>query len=72
MPRVLGKTSNGWIRVEIDGRECVGCPGSLLATREIGIFTSDGQFVAVPVASDIMTRQLVLPMVGGQFLTLWG
>ena len=70
MARVLGKTADGLIRVEIDGRECVGCPGSLLETREVGIFTREGRFIPVPVASDIMTGQLVLPIIDGQLLAL--
>ncbi|KKR23352.1 MAG: hypothetical protein UT53_C0022G0003 [Candidatus Yanofskybacteria bacterium GW2011_GWD2_39_48] len=71
MTQVIEKTPTGKIRVRVDGRECEGCPGSLLATRELGIFVNGGEeFVPLPVVSDLATRRLGVVAVGGQFLSL--
>jgi len=71
MAQVLGKT-NERIRVRLDGgRECEGCPGSLLATGELGIFVDGGnEFVPLPVVSDVETRRLGVLAVNGEFLAL--
>ncbi|HAU07417.1 MAG: hypothetical protein UW46_C0005G0022 [Candidatus Yanofskybacteria bacterium GW2011_GWF1_44_227] len=70
MTQVLGKTPAGKLKVLVDGRECEGCPGSLIATHEPGIFTREGEFIALPVVSDVETHQLAVPTVDGQFLFL--
>jgi hypothetical protein len=70
MTQVLGKM-NEKIRVRLDdGRECEGCPGSLLETRETGIFTEEGEFIALPVISDLETHKLGVLAVSGEFLAL--